>query len=77
MCRGADNPSGLKFITEAMDGEIFLDMVGERSGRRRRRSGSSAGADGSENAGMSSARAVKICSTESLRVPRQGSSASG
>ena len=52
-------------------------MVGERSNQRRRYTVRSAGAVRSENAGMSSARWVRIPSTVCLRVPGEGSSSQG
>ena len=42
---------------------------------RRNRSGSGGGLHRSENAGMSSANAVRICMAESLRFLEEGSSA--
>lgn len=44
---------------------------------RRSRPVRDGGALGSENAGMSSERRVRIPSTESLRFPEEGSSAQG
>ena len=52
-------------------------MVGERSNQRRRLTVRTAGAFRSENAGMSSARWVRIPSTVCLRVPGEGSSSQG
>ena len=52
-------------------------MVGERSKKRRRLTVKTAGAFRSENAGMSSARRVRIPSTVCLRVPGEGSSSQG
>ena len=59
----------------------WIDTVGV-SGRRafqgrRSRTGRTGGALGSENAGMSSERRVRIPSTECLRFPEEGSSAQG
>ena len=52
-------------------------MVGERSNLRRRLTVRTAGAFRSENAGMSSARWVRIPSTVCLRFPGEGSSSQG
>ena len=52
-------------------------MVGERSNQRRRLTVRTAGAVRSENAGMSSARWVRIPSTVCQRVPGEGSSSQG
>jgi hypothetical protein len=52
-------------------------MVGERSGSLRSVTVRRRGGNGRENAGMSSALHVKIMHTVSLRVPKQGLSASG
>ena len=52
-------------------------MVGERSNQQRRSIVRTAGAFRSENAGMSSARWVRIPSTVCLRVPGEGSSSQG
>ena len=69
-CTGADDVPGLKASTEAADVMDFHRMVGERRRQQRRSSGSTAGAATSENAGMSSARAVTIRPTECPRVPQ-------
>jgi hypothetical protein len=52
-------------------------MVGERCGSDEAARASGCGATGSENAGMSSDKCVRITLTESLRVPTEGSSSSG
>ena len=52
-------------------------MVDERCINRRRRSGSKAGGDTSENAGMSSENYVRIIMVENLRFLEEGSSAQG
>ena len=52
-------------------------MVGERSKQHRRHTGRSAGAFGSENAGVSSEMQVRILHTDRPRIPGEGSSALG
>ena len=52
-------------------------MVGERSIQRRRYTVRSAGAYGSENAGVSSEMQVRILHTDRPRFPGEGSSALG
>ena len=52
-------------------------MVGERSKQHRRHTGRSAGAFGSENAGVSSEMQVRILHTDRPRFPGEGSSALG
>src|SRR4051812_48435287 len=49
---------------------VFNTMVGERCRQQRRSSGSTAGAATRANAGLSSARAVRIRPTEGPRVPQ-------
>ena len=69
-CSGADNSTGLKPASEAMGSSRLraARAVGERScGGSDRESGR--GAVGSENAGMSSARGVRIPSTDCPRFP--------
>ena len=67
--------NGAKHTTEAMD--LSLTVVGERSNGHRSMTGRTCGALGSENAGMSSEKTVRILSTENLRFPEEGSSAQG
>ena len=52
-------------------------MVGERSKQHRRHTERSAGAFGSENAGVSSEMQVRILHTDIPRFPGEGSSALG
>ena len=52
-------------------------MVGERSKQHRRHTVRSAGAFGSENAGVSSEMQVRILHTDRPRFPGEGSSALG
>ena len=52
-------------------------MVGERSKQHRRHTVRSAGAFGSENAGVSSEMQVRILHTDRPRIPGEGSSALG
>ena len=68
--------NGAKSVTEAS--EVSLNLLG-RGALSVHRSGTvrSRGAQGSENAGMSSEREVRILSAESLRIPEEGSSAQG
>ena len=68
--------TGAKHITEVAD-SYFICGVGERSNQRGRSIVRTAGAFRSENAGMSSARWVRIPSTVCLRVPGEGSSSQG
>ena len=68
-CSGADNVTGLKLCTEAA-GSILRDRaVGERSLGSEAAVETSRGALGSENAGMSNERRVRIPSTDCLRIP--------
>jgi hypothetical protein len=67
--------NGAKSVTEASEEIRSLGrgaLPVHRSGTVRSR-----GAQGSENAGMSSEREVRILSAESLRIPEEGSSAQG
>ena len=68
--------NGAKSVTEAS--EVSVNSLG-RGALPVRRSGTvrSRGAQGRENAGMSSEREVRILSAESLRIPEEGSSAQG
>ena len=52
-------------------------VVGERSIQHRRYTVRSAGAYGSENAGVSSEMQVRILHTDCLRIPGEGSSSLG
>ena len=67
-CSSADNVTGLKLVTEAA-GAINDRAVGERSAAREAAPEGSCGGDGSENAGISNERGVRIPSTDCLRVP--------
>lgn len=67
-CPGADNVTGLKLDTEA-SGSTFSRAVGERSHGSEAAGEPSRGAMGSENAGMSNERGVRISSTDFLRIP--------
>ncbi len=68
--------NGAKSGTEAMGSSER--MIGRGAFRQRRRyTVRSAGAGGSENAGMSSVKHVRTVFTESLRFPTPGQSASG
>jgi len=69
----ADNVTGLKHDTEAEDTKYGRGAFRQR----RRRPGRGVGADGSENAGMSSEKHVRTMFAESLRFPTEGQSASG
>jgi hypothetical protein len=71
----AENGTGLKHGTEAGDGRTAV--VGERRVRGEGVSARDVGADGSENAGMSSENHVRTMVAESLRFPTEGQSASG
>ena len=68
-CSGADNVTGLKLDTEATGAHFTVCAVGERSCTQRSGRVSGRGAAGSENAGMSSARGVRIPSTDCPRFP--------
>ena len=68
--------TGAKRITEVADS--YISMSGRGAFQQGRRSiVRTAGLVGSENAGMSSARWVRIPSTVCLRVPGEGSSSQG
>ena len=67
-CSGADNVTGLKLVTEAA-GAIFDRAVGERSQAREAAAEASRGGLGSENAGMSNERGVRIPSADCPRIP--------
>ena len=67
-CPGADNVTGLKLVTEAA-GVIFDHAVGERSQAREAAAEASRGGLGSENAGMSNERGVRIPSADCPRIP--------
>ena len=64
---------GAKPFTEAAEYRKIL--VGERSAVERSMTGTTCGRGSSENAGMSSESEVRIFTVESLRFPREGSSA--
>ena len=67
-CSGADNVTGLKLVTEAA-GVIFDHAVGERSQASEAAAEASRGGLGSENAGMSNEREVRILSADCPRIP--------
>ena len=67
-CSGADNVTGLKLDTEA-SGSNFVRAVGERSHGSEAAGEPSRGAMGSENAGMSNERGVRIPSADCPRIP--------
>src|ERR671920_678573 len=71
----ADNVTGLKHGSEAAG--ALLRAVGERSDASEAAGGTSRGGLGSENAGMSNERGVRIPSTDCPRFPEQRSSAQG
>src|SRR6476469_2386372 len=75
-CSGADNVTGLKLFTEAAD-VYFIYVVGERSLASEAAAEASRGGQGSENAGMSNERGVRIPSADCPRIPEQRSSAQG
>src|SRR4051812_23186201 len=75
-CSGADNVTGLKLVTEAA-GASLRRAVGERSQAREAAAEASRGGLGSENAGMSNERGVRIPSADCPRIPEQRSSAQG
>ena len=75
-CPCAENVTGLKLDTEA-SGSIFDRAVGERSHGSEAAGEPSRGALGSENAGMSNERGVRIPSADCPRIPEQRSSAQG
>ena len=69
-CSGADNVTGLKLVTEAAGASISMGCaVGERSHGSEAAGEPSRGAMGSENAGMSNERGVRIPSADCPRVP--------
>ena len=73
----AENVTGLKSIPKLRLAPLTCAGVDERCINRRRRSGSKAGGDTSENAGMSSENYVRIIMVENLRFLEEGSSAQG
>ncbi len=72
----AENVTGLKVYTEAADASNSLHGRGAFL-QGRSTSERLCGLTGSENAGISSERQVRILSTECLRFPEEGSSAQG
>ena len=70
-CSGADNVTGLKLDTEAAGarGPRSDRAVGERSHASEAAAEASRGGMGSENAGMSNERGVRIPSTDCPRIP--------
>ena len=68
--------TGAKHDTETVD--AYVSMRGRRAFQRRRSmTEKTCGASGSENAGMSNERQVRILSAARLRFPGAGSSAQG
>ena len=66
-CSGADNVTGLKHTSEAAGAR--KRAVGERSQGSEAAEESSRGGLGSENAGMSNERGVRIPSADCPRIP--------
>ena len=78
-CSCAEDPTGLKLGTEATSQMPVRRhrAVGERSILLRRSTVRTAGANGSENVGMSSAMWVRNPHSVCLRFPEEGLSAQG
>ncbi len=78
-CSGAENVTGLKLVTEAVDlrGLRAAQVVGERSQAREAAAEASRGGLRSENAGVSNERRVRIPPADCPRFPEQRSSAQG
>ena len=78
-CSSAENVTGLKLATEAAgaQGPRVPRAVGERSHASEAAAKAGRGGLGSENAGMSNERGVRIPSADCPRVPEQRSSAQG
>ncbi len=69
-CSSAENVTGLKLVTEAAGAQPSrLCAVGERSRASEAAASASRGGPGSENAGMSNERGVRISSTDCPRIP--------
>src|ERR1700730_18672271 len=70
-CSGADNSTGLKLTTEAAgaSGLRAERAVGEHSRACEAAAEASRGGSGSENAGMSNERGVRIPSADCPRIP--------
>ena len=68
-CSGADNVTGLKLVTEATGACFTACAVGERSQGSEAAAEASRGGLGSENAGMSNERGVRIPSADCPRIP--------
>ena len=68
-CSGADNVTGLKLASEAAGASLWRRAVGERSHGREAAAEACRGAVGSENAGMSNERGVRIPSADCPRIP--------
>src|SRR3954447_2344620 len=69
-CSGADNVTGLKLVTEAAGARPSgTCAVGERSHASEAAAEASRGGLGSENAGMSNERGVRIPSADCPRIP--------
>ena len=70
-CSGADNVTGLKLATEAAGARFLREpcAVGERSQAREAAAQACRGGPGSENAGMSNERGVRIPSADCPRFP--------
>ncbi len=78
-CSGAENVTGLKLVTEAAGVRDLrvVYAVGERSYAREAAARASRGGVGSENAGVSNERRVRIPPADCPRFPEQRSSAQG
>ena len=72
----AENSTGLKSVPK-LGLDDLSSGVGERCMRREVVAKASGGLHTSENAGMSSENYVRIIMAESLRIQKEGSSASG
>src|SRR5581483_7027306 len=72
-CSGAENVAGLKQVTEAAGARDLRisRAVGERSHAGEAAAKASRGRAGSENAGMSNERGVRIPSADCPRFPEQ------
>jgi hypothetical protein len=70
-CSSADNSTGLKLVTEAAGAQRLRSprAVGERSSAREAAAEASCGGAGSENAGMSNEREVRILPADCARFP--------
>ena len=68
-CSSAENVTGLKLAAEATGAYFIVRAVGERSQGSEAAAEASRGGLGSENAGMSNERGVRIPSADCPRVP--------